>query len=64
MTVTGRTPTPSTAELWFAGELAEPPTVSGTGLGASTVEPRPGGYRVTVAVSGDYRIDVGGDRSS
>jgi hypothetical protein len=28
------------------------------GLGASTVEPRPGGYRVTVAVSGDYRIQL------
>ena len=59
LTVTGRTATPSTAELWFAGEQAEPPTVSGEGLGASTVEPQPGGYRITVAVSGAYRIEVG-----
>lgn len=58
VTVTGRTTSPSTAELWFQGERAEPPTVSGTGLGASTVEARPGGYRITVAVSGEYRIDV------
>jgi endoglycosylceramidase len=58
VTVTGRTPAPSTAELWFAGERPSPPTVSGEGLGAATVEARPGGYRITVAVSGDYRIDV------
>ena len=58
VTVTGRTPSPSTAELWFAGERPQPPTVSGTGLGESAVEPRPGGYRVTVAVSGDYRIQL------
>lgn len=54
--VSGVTDTPSTAELWFRGDAA--PVVSGTGLGPSTVEARPGGYRVTVAVSGSYRIEL------
>ncbi len=58
VTVTGSTSAPSTAELWFAGEQITPPTVTGDGVGAATVEPRQGGYRVTVAVTGDYRIDV------
>jgi endoglycosylceramidase len=59
MTVTGSTTAPSTAELWFQGERPTPPQVTGDGLGTATVEPRPGGYRVLVQVSGDYRIAVG-----
>lgn len=59
ITVTGITPAPSTAELWLHGERPEPPPVSGSGVGAAKVEPRPGGYRVTVPVAGDYRIEVG-----
>jgi endoglycosylceramidase len=58
MIVTGRTATPSTAELWYQGELPSPPTVSGAGIGASSVEARRGGYRVTVEVSGSYRIEL------
>jgi endoglycosylceramidase len=58
ITVTGTTPTPSTAELWYQGERPTPPTVTGDGLGAATVEARPGGYRVTVQVSGSYRIQL------
>ena len=58
VTATGRTTTPSTAELWFHSERPEPPTVTGSGLGSSTVEARAGGYRVTVAVAGSYRIEL------
>lgn len=59
MTVTGTTPAPNTAELWFQGELPEPPTVTGSGVGDAVVEARTGGYRITVEVSGSYRIQVG-----
>ena len=59
MTVTGRADAASTAELWFQGVLATPPTVSGSGIGASAIEQRPGGYRITVRVGpGAYRIAV------
>ncbi len=59
VTVTGRTTAASTAELWFQGERTTPPTVTGAGIGASTVEERPGGYRVTVSVQpGSYRIEL------
>ena len=59
MTVTGATPTPSTAELWFQGELPAPPTVSGDGIDGATVEARPGGYLVRVDVRGRYTVRVG-----
>lgn len=58
ITVTGTTKVEATAELWFQGELDEPPTVSGDGLGTAVVEPRTGGYRITVPVRGSYRIQV------
>ena len=59
VTVAGRADTASTAELWFHGARAVPPTVSGSGIAASTVEQRRGGYRITVRVGpGAYRIAV------
>jgi endoglycosylceramidase len=60
VTVRGRTPTPSTAELWFVSDSDVPPTVTGVNLGTHFAEQRRGGWRITVAVQGDYRIEVTG----
>lgn len=63
LTVTGRTPTPSTADLWFPAPAGSSvPVVDGTGIVADAdaviVRPVPGGFRVFVRVAGDYRIRV------
>src|SRR5690606_32715553 len=60
LTVRGRTPTPSTAELWIASDTDGRPVVTGTGVGDVLAERRPGGWRVAVRVEGDYLIDVQG----
>lgn len=59
LTVTGTTPSPSTADLWFPSTSATPPVVSGVGVG--TVEStRVGtsGWQLRVGVSGNYSIIV------
>ena len=58
VTVTGRTPRPSTAVLWFQSDSAVAPTVTGTGIGGSNAVQSRGGWRVTVEVSGDYKINL------
>jgi endoglycosylceramidase len=58
VTVTGRTSAPSTAVLWFQSDSAVAPTVTGTGIGGSNAVQSRGGWRVTVEVSGDYKINL------
>lgn len=58
LTVTGTTAGRSTADLWFPSASAEPPTVTGDGLGAITTTKVPGGWRVFVQVDGSYRISL------
>ena len=61
LTVTGSTPNPSTADLWFPSTSAVAPTVSGTGVGAvDATRVGTAGWRLRVGVSGAYRIDVTG----
>ena len=65
VTVTGSTPTPSTADLWYRPDPASAgpgpgpaPNVSGAGVGPVTATPAGEGWRLFVEVTGDYRIEV------
>ena len=58
MTLTGSTPTSSTADLWFPSTSDTPPNVSGSGIESSVTERVPGGWRAYVRVNGDYRISL------
>lgn len=62
MVVSGSTPAPSTADLWYApvdGPAAGgQPVVTGEGVGEVTAVPAGHGWRVFVGVSGDYRVEV------
>jgi endoglycosylceramidase len=65
LTVTGSTPSPSTADLWYrpdpalpGGGPGPPPTVSGQGVGSVTANPVGDGWRIFVGVTGDYRVEV------
>lgn len=59
LTVTGSTPQTATAELWFPGTSATPPSVGGPGVGAATsMRIGTSGWRIRVPVSGAYSITV------
>lgn len=62
LAVTGTTPSPSTADLWFqpaeGSDPATPPLVGGTGVLDIELRPVDGGWRVFVRVDGDYRITL------
>jgi len=58
LTVTGSTPLASTADLWFPSDSMTEPLVSGSGINASTSQRVPGGWRVFVNVTGEYRISL------
>lgn len=59
LTVAGTTATAASADLWFPTSSATPPTVSGPGVGAvEATRVGTSGWRLTVMVSGSYRIDV------
>lgn len=65
LAVSGSTPVPSTADLWFrpdpavaGGGPGPEPTVSGAGVESVTMQPAGDGWRLFVRVSGDYRITV------
>lgn len=62
LTVVGTTPAPSTADLWYQpapGADPQVPEVTGTGVVDVRAERSGPGWRIFVAVEGDYRIDVG-----
>ncbi|MFN8053044.1 MAG: cellulase family glycosylhydrolase [Acidimicrobiales bacterium] len=60
--VTGVTPTPSVADLWYpsppGSPSGSPPTVTGTGLGPVEATRVAGGWRLAVEVTGAYVLDV------
>lgn len=58
LTLTGRTPATSTADLWFPSTSAAPPEVTGSGIEGVTTRQVPGGWRVFVRVAGDYQISL------
>jgi endoglycosylceramidase len=58
LTFTGTTDAPSTADLWVPSDIDTAPTVSGEGV--TSVSPRrvPGGWRIDVGLTGEYRVQV------
>jgi endoglycosylceramidase len=59
LTITGATPTPSEAEVWYPSASASPPTVTG-GSVIDATRVGTSGWRLRVVVSGSYRIDLSG----
>lgn len=57
----GGTSVPSALDVWFqppTDAVDVPPVVSGTGVGAVTVEPTGNGWRVSIDVDGSYNITI------
>jgi len=58
VSVAGTTGQPGEADLWVPSQSEDEPVVTGTGIGAFDAVKVVGGWRVFVAVDGDYAIDV------
>jgi endoglycosylceramidase len=47
-----------TVDIWAPAAETAPPVVSGTNIGGVEVAAVPGGYRVTVKVTGSYAVSI------